>query len=759
MISVRGVLLWFVALSISGYFLGAAGLAYWFHKKPFNRVSYADLVLPWRWSQLETLRGQANIDQAEDEIKNGNYRAAFAFLRTGLARYPDDAEARLKLANMFIAIRLRAEAEKTLINAFDHAYPGGDYLKAAVGILEASDNPEFLITFCDRGRAALSARNNGWTPDARFLDGIKVKVLFNLNRPDEAVALVEKYYSTDFEFLTMARVARAISHKNLAAAEAELAAWLAARPNSELALIMAVRVYRAAAKGPELQAAILRLRSRYPREPAHISLALSASLQLGQVQEALDLLDLSVIRFADKPAAYVDWAEAIAESGNDAALARLEQLVTETNQNPQSVIYTRMMAQISRQAWAEAEASSARLEAFYPKVSPRMQALHNVAKALLETCSQPLKGAENTLANTVTGGWVSLQFYVRIVDILARSERYKVALEVITLAEGYYPTSRYLALKRTELTPKLEAQIAGRVRALDETIPSNASETVIPPDAPALFAKLDSLAAAGQGGVSEALRISGAVRKAAPPWLQDVIPELEWREVLLAAQADNTPLLQINLRAFLRGAAPAQLKRALAQAETWFNAQSRNHAVLVVREVLKVAPGHPVATRLLEAWSPGSGTADSTSVAGRAVPEAGAVDATEAVPASAEILFKTIDAMDAEARAEEALRLLRAVRKAEPSWLGAALPGIEWREILLAARADDLSLLQIHLRTYLRGRPENAERVLTQAKGWQADGRKSAALLAVREILRQQANNEAAQELLREWSVPQAQTP
>jgi hypothetical protein len=82
------------------------------------------------------------------------------------------------------------------------------------------------------------------------------------------------------------------------------------------------------------------------------------------------------------------------------------------------------------------------------------------------------------------------------------------------------------------------------------------------------------------------------------------------------------------------------------------------------------------------------------------------------------------------------------------------LPELEWREVLLAVQVDDSSLLQLNLRSYLRGRSAGVARVLEQANAWRAEGRNSVALLAVREVLRVEPEQAKAQELLREWSAP-----
>lgn len=753
-VSVRGFLLWSLALALVAYFAGAALIVNWLDRRSVNLVTYSDLVMPWRWSGLKTLRGQSNLAQAEVDLKSGNIRSALAYLRSGLARFPDDAKARLQLASVYVLVRIRPEAEKSLIGAFDHAYPGGDYLKKAVSLLEAGDNPEFLMRFCDRGRAALVAGGPDSGRDARFLDGVKVKTLLDLDRVDEAVALIEKYQPDDFVFLQNAKVAQGLVRGDLAAAEAALDVWRAAMPDGESALSAAVRVYRAAGKVPEMQAAILRLRSLYPTEAKHIGLALSETLLAGRVQDALDLLDISVIRFANQSSAYGEWADAIGKTGHDDVLARLEQLVREMNQNPQAVIFTRMMAQIRQRDWVAAEASSERLDTLYPQVHERIQALHRVAKALLAACSDPAKGAQNTLAETITGGWVGMALYEQIVDALATSERYEAALEVLTLAEGYFPTSRYIAAQRTVIAEKLQEQNAELARTSSENAPA---AIAVPADAKALFAALDALLDAGRPSAPEALRLIRAVRKASPAWLRPELAELEWRDVLFASEADDLALLQLNLRNSLRGASAARIERTLGQAKAWFAAQRQPHALLAVREVLRVRPKEPGAVRLLAEWSPPPGVGDgapAVSAAPAALPSPGAASTAPAVPASAESFFKTLDSLAAEARAEEALRLVRTVRRAGPAWLNAALPELEWREIVLAAQTEDLSLVQLNLRTYLRGRPDRIARVVEQARAWRAEGKNSLALAAVREIVRLKPQEPTAQKLLRDWSAP-----
>jgi len=743
MISLRGLLLWCLGLSLVGLLSGAGVVAKLYSKKPFNRITYSDLVLPWRWSHIDALRGQANLSQAADDLKTGKIRSGITYLRSGLARYPGDTNSRLQLATIYILLRKRLEAEKTLLQAFDSGYPGSDYIHKSVELLQKGDNPELLLTFCDLGRAANASSAAPSSTDARFLDGVKVKALLELMRSDEAVQLVEKYQPKDLPFLQMTRVLRALAHEAISDAEVHILHWLTVMPDSEEALATGVRVYRIAGKVAEMQALILKLRSRYPDNPNHVSLGISENILAGQIQAAFDLLDISVIRFSNRPSVYGDWAAVIGETGNIGVLSRLAQRLTESNNYPQSVILVRMMTAIRLKEWTEAAECSARLQDSIPPLSAHFRSIFDVAKALLETCTQPVKGAQNTLANTITGGWVGLYLYRQVIDSLSGSERYEAALEIITLAEGYFPSSRYIAAQRTSLTAKLETQNADFARIAAQNAQSSVAKPTFA-DADAFFAACEAEIEAGR--IPNAQRLIRAVRDDAPAWLAGVQSKLEWREIQLAALADDMPLLQLNLRTTLRTATSGELDRAVTQAKAWFAEKRRSSALIAIREVLKMQPTHAEAANLLVEWDPASKNPESTlSVA--------------SLPKSAEELFKTIDADLASgesvtAHAEAGLRLARAVRRSDPEWLVAAMPELEWREILLAAIGDDIPQLQLNLRTYLRSRTGADGRCLNQARAWHSEGKNSLALHVVREVLRQSPEHPAATKLLTDWAKP-----
>ena len=99
----------------------------------------------------------------------------------------------------------------------------------------------------------------------------------------------------------------------------------------------------------------------------------------------------------------------------------------------------------------------------------------------------------------------------------------------------------------------------------------------------------------------------------------------------------------------------------------------------------------------------------------------------------------------------EALRQIRAMRKAAPTWLGGIDEPLSGHELSLAFQADDMPLLQLTLRNYLRGQPTRAQTALDLATRWHAEGRKNEPLLVAREILRLWPDFQPALQALAIW--------
>jgi tetratricopeptide (TPR) repeat protein len=194
-LSLRGLLVWCLGLAAGAYFIGAAVVLHRIDSRtPHNRVGYLDLALPWRWKNLESLRGEALIAAGREALAAGRFQEGFGLLRAGLARHPADAEARLVLANIYLRLRLPPRAIALLLDGLDHGYPGRDSLETLFALLRDSDRPDTLASACLRARENLLALAESARPagDVRWLDRHTVRALVSAGRAPQALCVVEK---------------------------------------------------------------------------------------------------------------------------------------------------------------------------------------------------------------------------------------------------------------------------------------------------------------------------------------------------------------------------------------------------------------------------------------------------------------------------------------------------------------------------------------------------------------------------------------
>jgi hypothetical protein len=118
----------------------------------------------------------------------------------------------------------------------------------------------------------------------------------------------------------------------------------------------------------------------------------------------------------------------------------------------------------------------------------------------------------------------------------------------------------------------------------------------------------------------------------------------------------------------------------------------------------------------------------------------------------AKSLFSELNRLGRSGEAENGLSLIRAVRKQSPDWLAGNEEALTLAEVELAAGADDITLLKLTARTYLRTQPKTSrEQLMKLAAGWHEQGRKAEALMVLREVLKVDADFKPALQALEAW--------
>ena len=157
-ISVRGTLAWAGVLAVATYLAGAGVIWCWLDRRPYNFVTYADLVLPTRWADVTKLRGQAAIAEGLDDFKNHKWREGMMRLTAGLARYPQDGKARLALARVYLGVNQRKQAKTLLTDGFAPGYPGEAYVREVCRQAADSEDYDWFVATCDTAMAQLAPR-------------------------------------------------------------------------------------------------------------------------------------------------------------------------------------------------------------------------------------------------------------------------------------------------------------------------------------------------------------------------------------------------------------------------------------------------------------------------------------------------------------------------------------------------------------------------------------------------------------------------
>ena len=70
----KPLLILFSSLAIAGYLAAAVALTWWLGRMPFNRVSFFDVALPWRWSGMNALRGDGFSARGLKELSDEQFQ-------------------------------------------------------------------------------------------------------------------------------------------------------------------------------------------------------------------------------------------------------------------------------------------------------------------------------------------------------------------------------------------------------------------------------------------------------------------------------------------------------------------------------------------------------------------------------------------------------------------------------------------------------------------------------------------------------------
>ncbi|WP_438480136.1 hypothetical protein [Oleiharenicola lentus] len=181
--STRGTLAWSGGTLVAGYFIGASALYYLWGRSAYSQLTYADLVLPTRWSEARHKRGDALIADGIQELRDGRGASGIMLLSHGIVLAPQNTSGRVTLASIYVRIGLIHRAHQLLVEGLEFGRPSKGYRDMLFRVANYLEDYEEVAQLTER------LSKNAPPDEVRWLNAQKAVALEKLKRYDELDAL------------------------------------------------------------------------------------------------------------------------------------------------------------------------------------------------------------------------------------------------------------------------------------------------------------------------------------------------------------------------------------------------------------------------------------------------------------------------------------------------------------------------------------------------------------------------------------------
>jgi hypothetical protein len=593
-ISLRGVLILGLCLSVTAYVGGATAIYLWLDRKENNYVTYTDvLLLPVRWDEVQEKRGLGYLDEGIANLKSQRWSDGEMKLRLGLSKYPQAMSARLALAEFYYFAQQNVRALKVLEEGMDVTpdYPGRRYLTNYFTIALQAENYTSVIDATERYLASPAAGLADKERDWLFQQ--KLNALIKEGRAGEALSLLEM--TPDNVIFNEQRVLVLLELNRAEEAMTYLLDWRAKAGTTVQILRLQVRAYRELKQVDEMNAVLEELRQLNPADPRTYAYAVIQRKMVGDEQAARDSLTDYFFRFGGFAANTLLIAQPLAEIGAVDMLETCLQRANEQGYDLRPYLLLLAQAELKQGAWEGALQTTSRLAnmSTMGRTARELDAAE-LARLLANIATDTSEGPQVALLKHLEKQFYVFQNYRMIVDTLMRAERYDVALEVIAQAERRYPRNQTLAVDKT----KAAAILAERAAAQAATHGERTEAPVFVEDA--FFQRVDA-AMADKQWVQAASMIRD-VQQARPSWLKSRETDVLSRQIRVARGAQALLEMSLAARLLLDGSL-ARSQIVVDYAVELHNQGDTEVAVLLLREVTRKTPAHALARRYLDDWT------------------------------------------------------------------------------------------------------------------------------------------------------------
>ena len=592
-ISLRGVLLLGLLLSLLGYIGGSTAVYLWLDRRGHNYVTYTDvLLLPVRWDEVREKRGQAYLDEGIADMKAQRWAQGEMKLRIGLARYPQSLPPRLALAQFYFLTQRGPQALEVLRTGMDAVpgYPGRRYLNSYFAMALQGEDYASVLDACARYLAPgveLADKERDWLLQQ------KLNALLGDKQPGQALAVLES--APESVIFNEQRVLVLLELDRSAEAAAYLEQWRAQAGATAQILRLQVRAFRETRQPDKMDAALEELRRLQPADPRTLAYAVIQKHLAGRTAEARAAFDDYFFRFGGFSANLLIIAQPLAEIGELSMLQECVQRATEQGYDLRPYLLLLAQAQLKAGDWAGARVTTTRIGAMSTKGRTE-QELNSaqLAGLLADTAANPGEAPQVALLKHVGTQLYPFRVYHMIVETLVRAGRFEAALEVAARAERRFPRNLGLAKFKEDATAALAAQ-----REAQPKVELALSTQPLFVEA-AFFSRVDE-AMAGERW-SEALALTREVQQARPLWLKTRETDVLTRQMRAAHGAHESLQMTLAARLLLDGTL-ARSQLVVDFAQDLHNRGETEAGVMLLREVIRKMSNHALARRLMEEWT------------------------------------------------------------------------------------------------------------------------------------------------------------
>jgi hypothetical protein len=440
-LSVRGILIWSTAAVAAAFFIGTATLAYVWSRTPHNKVTYADLVLPTRWSELRTKRGEGLIAEGIAELKAGRGSSAIMLLSHGVRLAPADHQARLTLAGVYIRIGHVQRGLHLLQRGLNHIpVPPKEYRELLFGTATHLEDYELILSLCDHLEKAVSRDD---VSTQRWLITQRAVALEQLKRYDELAALHRQHEAAPIFSLQTAWARAQAAQGSLQEALKEIQRDPSRFGLAEERYPLEISLYQSIDDHEGALRAVKAWQREMPIAPLPQLEEIIVLQRAGKHAEAERALVQYLFAYGAQSNAVLIAFKKLSELDN-ARLLRIARRETQTNKASRvdlSVLYVQGLINAGEIAEADREFQETRRAIVYGKVPDH--GWTTGTQALLQLLQVDSPSNRSQLLSYATSSQISPSGYRFILRALTEAKLYGVAHEVATAATKRFPAFRY----------------------------------------------------------------------------------------------------------------------------------------------------------------------------------------------------------------------------------------------------------------------------------------------------------------------------